>query len=333
VASSSAPARSAPEPATAVIDLHAHAVPRAAVRMVDGDHEPVAEVGGRARGPLPAELLDATLILERSRAQGITHRVLSLPPYLFCYDLPADEAERYCAGVNEGLADFVRPHSGLMALGALPLQDPPAAVRVVEAAAGLGLVGVAVGSSVAGRPMDGGELLPVYEAVESLGLLVFIHPTDPPPAPRVGRFYLRNVLFNPTETALAAAELMFGGVLDRFPRLKILLSHGGGSLPFLIGRFQRGHASRAECGTQDPGGPRAYLRRFHYDTIVHDDQLLRYLIRSVGEDRVVIGTDLPFAMGDAEPLSTIERALPAASRPAVLHRTATDLLARAAGGA
>ena len=327
MASSPPPAPSRPDPATAVVDLHAHAVPRAAVRVTAGSHEPVAEVGGQGRGPLPPELLEAALILERSRAQGITQRVLSLPPYLFCYDLEQGEAERYCAGANEALSDFIRRHDELMALGCLPLQAPRAAVRAVEAVAALGLPGVALGSSVAGRPMDESDLLPVYEAIESLGLLVFIHPTDPPPAPRVGRYFLRNLLFNPTETALAAAELIFGGVLDRFPRLKVLLSHGGGSLPFLIGRFQRGHASRAECRTQDPGGPRAYLRRFYYDTIVHDDQLLRHLVGAVGEDRVVIGTDLPFGMGDADPVGSIERALPAASRPAVLHRTATDLLA------
>ena len=331
MAASPSPTPGRPEPGAAVIDLHAHAVPRATVRVTGGDHESMAEVGGRARGPLPPELLDATLILERSRAQGITRRVLSLPPYLFCYDLEEAEAERYCAGANEALADFVRPHGDLMALGHLALQAPRAAVRAVEAVAALGLPGVALGSSVAGRPMDGPELLPVYEAIESLGLLVFIHPTDPPSTPRVGRFYLRNLLFNPTETALAAAELVFGGVLDRFPRLKVLLSHGGGSLPFLVGRFQRGHASRMECRTEDPGGPRAYLRRFHYDTIVHDDQVLRYLVGAVGEDRVVVGTDLPFAMGDADPAGTVERALPAASRPAVLHRTAADLLTGPAG--
>jgi len=331
MASASSPAPSRPEPASAVIDRRADAGPRAAVRVTGGGHEPVAEVGGRARGPLPPELLEATLIVERSRAQGITQRVLSLPPYLFCYDLEPSEAERYCAAANEALPNFIRQHAELMALGCLPLQAPRAAVRAVEAVAALGLPGVAVGSSVAGRPMDEPELLPVYEAIESLGLLMFIHPTDPPPAPRVGRYFLRNLLFNPTETALAAAELVFGGVLDRFPQLKVLLSHGGGSLPFLIGRFQRGYASRAECRTEDPGGPRAYLRRFYYDTIVHDDQLLRYLVGAVGEDRVVLGTDLPFAMGDDDPVGTIERALPAASRPAVLHRTATDLLAVPAG--
>jgi aminocarboxymuconate-semialdehyde decarboxylase len=182
---------------------------------------------------------------------------------------------------------------------------------------------------VAGRlELDDAGLAPFWEAAAALEVPVFIHPHDVAGAGRMPRYHLRNLVGNPLETALAAAALIFGGVLRRYPRLDVLLSHGGGALPWLLGRLDHGFEVRVECrGIDRP--PSEWARRFLYDTVVFKPSILRTLVEWIGADRVVLGTDFPFDMSDPHPVGTVHEALrdPDARR-ALLEGNAWRLLAR-----
>ena len=190
-------------------------------------------------------------------------------------------------------------------LATVPLQDVPEAAAELERAVGLGLKGVSIGSNVNGKDLDHPDFLPFFTKAEALRAVVFIHPLDVIGVERIRSYYLHNGLGNPFDTAVAAARLAMGGVLDRFPRLQVCLAHGGGALPYLVGRLDRIHKVRPEGREKARRKPSAYLRRFHYDTVVHSDLVLRYLVDLVGNDRVVVGSDYRFDMGCLDPRRTL----------------------------
>jgi aminocarboxymuconate-semialdehyde decarboxylase len=148
-----------------------------------------------------------------------------------------------------------------------------------------------------GRPLGDPAFDPIWKAAAELGVPIVLHPFLLEAVERFGRHYLHNLVGYPFETTLAAASLIFGGTLDRFPTLDVVLVHGGGFLPYHIGRFDRGHVTRAEARADGAALPSAYLRRFHYDTLVQFPQALAYLVKVVGEDRVLLGSDHPFWLG------------------------------------
>ena len=189
----------------------------------------------------------------------------------------------------------------------VPMQAPDLAVQEVDRAAQLpGIRGVYMATHVNGRNLDEKEFWPVYQRCEALGMPVFLHPVAPAGGERMRKYHLGNFLGNPYETGIAAASLVFGGVMDAFPKLEVMLPHAGGTFPALIGRMDHGTTVRAECKHM-PRPPSSYLRRFHYDTIAHSDRILLNLIRQVGADRVVMGSDCPADMGCIRPVDVIER--------------------------
>lgn len=319
----------------AAIDLHAHLAPRAVLEHLGW----LADDGGTLRVRLgetwqsvtPA-LLDPDALLADSGAEGIGIRVVSLPPFLLRHDLPASEGADYSRAMNDGLAALARAGRGrIRALATVPIQDPAAAAVEVRRAVGeLGLAGVVIATNVAGRvDLDYPALEPFWQAADSLGALVFIHPHDVAGAARMNRYHLRNLVGNPLETALAAAALIFGGVLVRHPGLQILLAHGGGALPWLLGRLDHGFQVRAECQGIE-GAPSTWARRFLYDTVVFKPEILRVLVDWMGADRVVLGTDFPFDMSDPRPIATVTNAIAdGAARRAILEENPVRLLARA----
>jgi aminocarboxymuconate-semialdehyde decarboxylase len=183
---------------------------------------------------------------------------------------------------------------------------------------------------VNGKDLDHPDFLPFFARAEALRALVFIHPLDVIGVERIRSYYLHNGLGNPFDTAVAAARLLMGGVLDRFPRLQICLAHAGGALPYLIGRLDRVHKVRPEAREKSRRRPSAYLRRFHYDTVVHHEKALRYLVDLVGNDRVVVGSDYRFDMGCLDPVKTLTavRELSRADRAAILGGAAARKLLR-----
>jgi aminocarboxymuconate-semialdehyde decarboxylase len=210
----------------------------------------------------------------------------------------------------------------------LPMQAPDLAVQEAKRAAALpGIRGVYMATHVNGKNLDEKEFWPVYEQCEKLGLPIFLHPVAPVGKERTSKYHLGNFLGNPYESGIAAASLIFGGVMDAFPKLDVMLPHAGGTFPWLIGRMDHGTTVRAECKHMTKP-PSSYLRRFHYDTITHSDQILMNLIQLVGVDRVVMGSDCPADMSYTRPVDVVERLkeLSSGERDAIVGGNAAKLL-------
>ena len=309
----------------AAIDIHAHFVPEQYLRLVEAEGEPygvrlrpgpkgpLIVVGQIAIGPITKHYHDLDLRLKAMDAQKATVHALSLmPPMVYWAD--GALGLRLARIVNDALAEAARAHPDrFVGLATLPLQDPEAAIIEAErAVTELGCRGIYLGTNVRGKELTDPSFLPVFERIGALRVPVFLHPLNVIGAQRLTRYYLHNLLGNPFDTAVAAANIIFSGLLDRFPKLEICLPHAGGAFPYLIGRLNHGWKVREECrGLKKP--PWSYLRRFTYDTISHAPEPLRYLISLVGADRVMLGSDYCFDMGYARPVEVINR-LPGLTR-------------------
>jgi aminocarboxymuconate-semialdehyde decarboxylase len=230
---------------------------------------------------------------------------------------------------NDACAEAHLKHpTRFVGMATVPMQAPPLAVEEIERAAKLpGIRGVYMATHVNGKNLDEKEFWPVYAKCEQLGLPIFLHPVAPAGRERTRKYHLGNFLGNPYETGIAAASLMFGGVMDAFPKLDVMLPHAGGVFPSLIGRMDHGTTVREECKHMTKP-PSSYLRRFHYDTITHSDSILMNLIRQVGSDRVVMGSDCPADMSYTRPVDVVERLgeLTEAERGGILGGNAARLL-------
>jgi aminocarboxymuconate-semialdehyde decarboxylase len=215
--------------------------------------------------------------------------------------------ERLAATFNEALAQaHEREPRRLVGLAALPMHEPDLALREVDRAAKLaGIRGFYMATRIGERELSDPAFFPVYERVEALGLPIFLHPVFVIAPDRLKQFYLTNLLGNPFESAIAAAHLIFGGVLDRFPKLDIVLPHAGGAFPWLVGRLTRGWEKRPELRNAVKQPPVEYLRRFHYDTIGYSPDVLDYLVRVVGADRILMGSDYCFPIAYERPVDIV----------------------------
>jgi len=201
----------------------------------------------------------------------VSHHVLSVTPSLFRYELDPLVASAMAADMNDDLADIARSMPArFSAFAHLPLQDRDAAMRELErTVAQPGMVGVSAGTHVNGADWDAPELYPVLEAIESSGKILFLHPANRRPDPRMQRYHLKNLIGNPLETTFAVASFIFGGVMDRLPGLKVCFAHGGGFATLGIGRFDHGHRVRPEASAGGTELPSDYLRRLYFDSITH----------------------------------------------------------------
>ncbi len=324
-----------------IIDLHAHYVPESFLEAIEKEGapygavlqraggDPTILVGGRPYGPITRHYYQTKPRLADMDRAGVDMQVLSLnPPMVYFADAAwgAHLAQLYN---NELAATVAGRPDRLAGLATVPLQDVAASVAELERATRqLGLRGAYIGSNVCGKDLDHPDLLPFFAKAEALGAPIFIHPIDILGVERLRAYYLHNGLGNPFDTAVAAARLIFGGVLDRFPRLRVCLAHAGGALPFLIGRLDRVHRVRPEARERIRRRPTAYLRRFTYDTITHHGQALQYLIDLVGADRVALGSDYRFDMGTLDPVGVVRglRQLTRADRAGILGGVAAKLL-------
>jgi aminocarboxymuconate-semialdehyde decarboxylase len=323
-----------------VVDIHAHFVPEGYLRLIEaegqahgvtlrpGPEGPFIMIGPVPIGPITPAYHDLGRRLAAMDRQGVTVHALSLmPPMVYWAD--ADLGLRLARVVNDAIAEAVRTHRDrLVGLATLPLQAAEAAVaEVSRAVRELGLRGVYLGTNVRGVDLDEAGFTPVFARIAELGVPVFLHPLNVLGGGRVGAYYLHNLLGNPFDTAVAAARLVYGGVLDRFPTLRVCLPHAGGAFPYLLGRIDHGYRVRAEC-RHLPRPPSAYLDRFFFDTISHSPGALRFLIGLVGADRVMLGSDYCFDMGYEEPVKALAavEGLGAADGERILGGNAVKLL-------
>lgn len=322
-----------------VVDAHTHFVPESlledAARRPEWGIEIEPRDGGRwirhEQGfayPLDQAFLGGDAKLADMDARGIDVSVMSLAPTLFFYWIGAGDAAAFARYANDALADVVGRSGGRLAgVATLPMQDPEAAAtelrRAVEE---LSLRGAHIGTSVEGAHLDDPRFTPVLEAAAALDVPLIVHPYYVGARPGLEDFYLTNLVGNPLDTTLCAARLILSGALARMPSLNVMLVHAGGFLPYQIGRLDHGWAVRPEPKVKLDRSPGEYLDRFFYDTITHHDSALEWLVQLVGDERVVLGTDLPFDMGDEDPVGRVERlGLAPESRERVMSANSSEL--------
>ena len=263
-------------------------------------------------------------------AMGIDLQLCAPPPPQCYYTVPVDYAVPATRMVNDGIAAFcaVRPDR-FIGLGGVPMQDAGEAVRELERCMGpLGFKGVQVLTTVGDRELSDSAFEPFWAAAERLGALVMIHPNGFSEGRRLARFYLNNVLGNPLDTTVALHHLIFDGVLERHPGLKLLAVHGGGFLPAYAGRIDHAWGARSDSRGDLPQPPSHYLRQVYFDTIVFTPHQLEYLVQVYGADRILMGTDFPFDMAESDPIGHIcsVGSFDAATRAALAGGNAQRLL-------
>ncbi|HEV2358729.1 MAG TPA: amidohydrolase family protein [bacterium] len=302
-----------------ILDVHAHVFPDRFLAALDregGRYGAKVEARGGDRivwssphqratiGPVFWDVGERLAALDR---WGITMQALSLSPPML-YWAPPDLGRELAAVFNDEVAAIARAHPPrFLAFATLPLQDVRAAVAEAERAARAGCRALYVGTNVNGRYLDDPSFAPLWDCAVRHGLPVFTHPLNNAGEDRMSGWHLGNSVGNPGETALAAARLILSGTLDRYPELRLVLAHGAGSLPFLLGRLDHTYAVRAEVRDAIPAPPSAYLRRMYADTITHSDRALGYLVEAAGPARVLLGTDLPYDMADERPVERVNR--------------------------
>ncbi|MBI4637367.1 MAG: amidohydrolase, partial [Candidatus Rokubacteria bacterium] len=293
--------------------MHAHFFPESFLKVVEEDGDafgvrvdrsspkgPAIVAGGAAGPPLDPTYWDLDRRARAMDRAGVAVHALSLTVPMTHW-ARGEAARRAARAVNDAMAEAHRAHpERFVGCATLPMQEPALARTELERVAKLpGISAVYMGTNVNGRELSDPEFQPLFERCQALGLPVLLHPISVIGHARLVPFYLNNLLGNPFDTAVAAAHLVFGGVLDRFPKLQVCLPHAGGALPYLYGRLRHGQRVRPEArdGARKPFT--AYLRRFTYDTISHSAEALQYLIATVGADRVMLGSDFCFDMGYA----------------------------------
>ncbi len=258
----------------------------------------------------PEDFHDLTARLEWMSANGIDRQVLSPPPFMFFTEIPAATAATLTREQNDAIAQAMRQYPDFFrGLGAVPFQDAEIAVKEIAYLMDtLKLSGVEILTFMAGKSLDHPDLNPIWQALDERQALVLIHPNDVLGPERLTKYYLRNLLGNPVETAQALACLAFGGVIERFPHIRFIAAHGGGVAPFVIGRWEHGAQVRPELAHL-PASPLELLRHTYVDSIVHGVPELLYLIEIMGAERIVLGSDAPFDMGPQKPAALFEATL------------------------
>jgi aminocarboxymuconate-semialdehyde decarboxylase len=299
------------------IDMHAHIAPAAACHLPEGqtwhgftrqeiNGRQFLVQGNKRQWLHPAYSLTADERIAYMESVNIDMQVLTTWVGMYNYDLPGEVGAGIARECNDYVAELTRSHPDrFVGMATLPMQDVSAAIAELERSVNdLGLKGAQIADHINNRTPDHEEFLPFWAAVEELGALILFHQEgeDTVVMPRDTKGWgIDNSIGNPTERVITFGTLVFGGVLDRFPDLKICLSHGGGYTSFGAGRLDRGWQVRSEARALGAGVPSTYLNKIYYDSITHSEDALRYLIDAVGIDRVFLGSDYPYDMGIDSP--------------------------------
>ncbi|HYO53594.1 amidohydrolase family protein [Archangium sp.] len=303
--------------------LEHHAPCRA--RMVRDDGKFFREVESNCWDPVKR--------IEECDACGVSVQVLSTVPVMFGYWAKPEHGLDLSRFLNDQMASVVRAHpKRFVGLGTVPLQSPELAVRELERCVReLGLAGVQVGSHVNGINLGDPELFPFFEAAAGLGAAIFVHPWDMLGEARMKKYWMPWLVGMPAEVALALCSLLFSGTLEKLPKLRLAFAHGGGAFPGTFGRIEHGFQVRPDLVAVDnPVPPREYLGRFWVDSLVHDPDMLRFIVRLFGPDKVALGSDYPFPLGEDRPGTLVESLadFDAATRERLLWRNALEWLGR-----
>ena len=302
-----------------VIDLHCHRECGAAALLMKAEAERVGhvplsfgsaltkEVNRRQLVDIKPKMESVEVRLGDMDRMGVDIQALSIAPYQTFYWADPVIAAESARTVNDELAQLVGRHPDrFVGLGTVPLQDPESAVTELRRCMGdLGFKGLEIGTNVEGEELSSARLNRFWAAVEETGAVIFIHPIGFTHPQRLGEHYFFNVIGHPIENTLAIANLIFGGTLERFPALKIVVAHGGGYMPAYAGRMDHAYHAREDVREGLPKPPGEYLRKLYFDTMVFEPDQLAFLVGKYGADHIVLGTDYPYDMGEPDPVGLV----------------------------
>ncbi|MBL8007299.1 MAG: amidohydrolase [Ignavibacteria bacterium] len=290
-------------------------------------------IDGKLFREIQSNCWDSAVRINNCNHSGVSIQVLSTVPVMFSYWAKPDDTYDLSQFLNDHITSVVKEYPDrFLGFGTLPMQSPDLAVKeMVRCITDLGLSGIEIGSHVNDWNLDNENLFPVYEAAEDLGAAIFVHPWDMMGKEKMPKYWLPWLVGMPAETSLAICSMIFGGVFERFKKLKVCFSHGGGSFPFTIGRIEHGFNVRPDLVAVDNKiNPREYLGKFYLDSLVHDETALKYLVDLVGDEKIVLGSDYPFPLGEHEPGILIESmsSLSQESREKLLWKNAAEFLGK-----
>lgn len=251
---------------------------------------------------------DADVRISDCGNHGIDVQVLSTIPVMFSYWAKAIDALDLSKYLNDHIASIVIDYpKRFVGLGTVPLQDTALAIKELERCMHIGLRGVQIGSHINDMNLDAPELFPFFQAAEEMNASVFVHPWDMMGKEKMNKYWLPWLVGMPAESSLAICSMIFGGVFERLPKLKVAFAHGGGSFPATIGRIEHGFNVRPDLvAINNKDNPRKYLGKFYLDSLVHDPMMLDLIINLIGADKVALGTDYPFPLGELSPGKLID---------------------------
>jgi aminocarboxymuconate-semialdehyde decarboxylase len=325
------------------IDIHTHILPRDIPRWKEKfgyggfitleHHQPCRARMLKDDGKFFREIEDNCWSPEKRiaecDAQNLKVQVLSTVPVMFNYWAKKEDGADTSKFLNDGIAEIIQKYPRrFIGLGTVPMQDVNLAIKELERCKEIGLVGVQIGSNVNQLNLGEPNFLEFFKACELLSMSVFVHPWEMMGEAQMQKYWLPWLVGMPAETSRAICSLIFSGTLEKCKNLRICFAHGGGAFPYTLGRIEHGFAVRPDlCAVDNPKNPRQYLGQFWFDSLVHEAEMLAYLVKLVGAEKVALGTDYPFPLGEEIAGSLIdELSFDAETKAKLLHQSALDWL-------
>jgi aminocarboxymuconate-semialdehyde decarboxylase len=290
-----------------IIDFLAREGKHFATRIVERDGRRFLLIQEKAMRPIDGPISNARARIADMEREGVSAQAVSCVPFLMYPDVDDARGLAIAQVNNDVMAALGADDPGhFVPLASVPMQNPATAAKELERAAKLGLRGVEIPPKVVERQLDEPDFEVFWDAAAALRMVVCIHPFEAAPAGALSRYFLGNLVGNLYDTGLAAALLIFGGVLERHPNLRIVLYHAGGALPALVGRLDMGYRLVPECRDAIPRPPSSYASQFYFDIIAHSRTMLSHLVKTYGAERFVVGTDYPLPAGLAHPVEEVK---------------------------
>ena len=326
-----------------VVDIHTHILPKQIPDLeekfgyggwisLDHNRDGTANMmkNGKHFRVVDCNCWDPIARLEDCQDSGVDLQVLSTIPVMFSYWAEPQHTHKLSRILNDDIAYTVNENpKRFVGLGTIPMQDEYLAISELERCMNeLGLSGVQIGSNINGKNLSASKFFPIFEAASDLGASIFVHPWDIMGKDQMEKYWLPWLVGMPAETSRAICSMIFGGVFERLPNLRVAFAHGGGAFPATIGRIQHGFDSRPDlCAIDNTVDPKDYLGKFWIDSLVHDLDMLHFLINKIGNKKIAMGSDYPFPLGETKPGSLIKNSnLTKETKANILYKNALDWL-------